>query len=160
MSSELERRLNQLGIDSKPFADLEEEFQKVIKELSGDASMERFRREFEKLHKALEDSNEREKELIKAAGKPQTLSCMRLLEWTRLRVSPKRVTTRSATSRRSWRTHRSTSELVKKLKRRLRKRRSLGSMNTERFFPDPSDVFSDFSEELNQDGSLIVSPKG
>lgn len=66
MSSELERRLNQLGIDSKPFADLEEEFQKVIKELSGDASMERFRREFEKLHKALEDSNEREKELIKA----------------------------------------------------------------------------------------------
>ena len=65
MAQELERRLDQLGIDNQTFQHLEEEFQKVIQELSGDASMERFRREFEKLHRALKDSHEREKELLK-----------------------------------------------------------------------------------------------
>ena len=63
--TELERRLEQMGVDGKTFQELEEEFQKVIQELSGDASMERFRREFEKLHKALKDSHEREKDLLK-----------------------------------------------------------------------------------------------
>lgn len=65
MSQELERRLDQLGIDNTTFQKLEEEFQKVMQELSGDTSMERFRREFEKLHRALKDSHEREKELLK-----------------------------------------------------------------------------------------------
>ena len=65
MSQELEKRLEQLGIDSKTFQELEEEFKRVIEELSGDASMERFRREFEKLHKALKESHEREKEHLK-----------------------------------------------------------------------------------------------
>lgn len=72
MSNELERRLDQLGVDSRTFQDLEEEFKKVIQELSGDPSMERFRREFEKLHKALKDSHEREKTHLK--------NCMRLKE--------------------------------------------------------------------------------
>lgn len=65
MSQELEKRLDQLGIDTKTFQELEEEFKRVIEELSGDASMERFRREFEKLHKALKESHEREKEHLK-----------------------------------------------------------------------------------------------
>ena len=65
MSQELERRLEQVGADAKTFQELEEEFKRVIEELSGDASMERFRREFEKLHKALKDSHQREKEHLK-----------------------------------------------------------------------------------------------
>ena len=64
MSEGLENQLKKLSIDTKVFENLETEFQEVIKELSGDASMERFRREFEKLHKSLKASHEREKECL------------------------------------------------------------------------------------------------
>lgn len=64
-NAELKEQFEKIGIDNKVFQNLEKEFQQVIQELSGDASMERFKREFEKLHKALKESHERESEYLK-----------------------------------------------------------------------------------------------
>ncbi|RLN50001.1 hypothetical protein BBJ29_002772 [Phytophthora kernoviae] len=44
---------------------LENDFQEVLAELEGDKSLERFRLEYEKLHRALKKSNGQEKKLIK-----------------------------------------------------------------------------------------------
>ena len=44
---------------------LERDFQEVLGELIGDQSLERFRQEYEKLHRALKKSHESEKRLIK-----------------------------------------------------------------------------------------------
>ena len=44
---------------------LERDFQEVLAELVGDKSLERFRQEYEKLHRALKKSHESEKRLIK-----------------------------------------------------------------------------------------------
>lgn len=64
-STNLEEQFRNLGIENRVFQDLEREFQAVIQDLSGDASMENFKREFEKLHKALKRSHERETEYLK-----------------------------------------------------------------------------------------------
>merc|ERR1719460_2418775 len=47
------------------FEALEKDFQEVLTELVGDKSLERFRIEYEKLHRALKKSHESEKRLIK-----------------------------------------------------------------------------------------------
>lgn len=47
------------------FEALENDFQEVLKELIGDKSLEHFRLEYEKLHRALKKSHESEKRLIK-----------------------------------------------------------------------------------------------
>jgi len=60
MAEEFQKQLEQLNMDARAFATLEEEIKKVIQELSEDANMERFRREFEKLYQALKSSHERE----------------------------------------------------------------------------------------------------
>jgi methylphosphotriester-DNA--protein-cysteine methyltransferase len=44
---------------------LERDFQEILNELVGDQTMERFRREYEKLHRALKTSYESEKRLVK-----------------------------------------------------------------------------------------------
>lgn len=44
---------------------LENDFQEVLAELAGDKSLERFRLEYEKLHRALKKSNAQEKKLVK-----------------------------------------------------------------------------------------------
>eukprot|EP00002_Diphylleia_rotans_P004987 TRINITY_DN1392_c1_g3_i1.p1 TRINITY_DN1392_c1_g3~~TRINITY_DN1392_c1_g3_i1.p1 ORF type:complete len:887 (-),score=260.76 TRINITY_DN1392_c1_g3_i1:165-2825(-) len=55
----------ELGFDSNAFEALERDFQEVLTELVGDKSLERFRIEYEKLHRALKKSHESEKRLIK-----------------------------------------------------------------------------------------------
>lgn len=64
-NTELREQFERIGIDNRVFQNLELEFQQVIQELSGDASMERFKREFERLHKSLKESHERESEYLK-----------------------------------------------------------------------------------------------
>merc|ERR1719364_506998 len=51
--------------ESSAFEALEKDFQEVLTELVGDKSLERFRLEYEKLHRALKKSHDSEKRLIK-----------------------------------------------------------------------------------------------
>ena len=53
------------SFESSAFESLERDFQQVLTELVGDKSLERFRAEYEKLHRALKKSHESEKRLIK-----------------------------------------------------------------------------------------------
>ena len=53
------------SFEASAFEALERDFQQVLNELVGDKSLERFRQEYEKLHKALKKSHESEKRLIK-----------------------------------------------------------------------------------------------
>ena len=53
------------AFESSAFEALERDFQEVLQELVGDKSLERFRTEYEKLHRALKKSHEQEKRLIK-----------------------------------------------------------------------------------------------
>ena len=48
MADDFQKQLEQLNMDTRAFQTLEDEIKKVIQELSDDANMERFRREFEK----------------------------------------------------------------------------------------------------------------
>lgn len=50
---------------SSAFEALERDFQEVLAQLVGDQSLERFRLEYEKLHRALKRSHEHERKLIK-----------------------------------------------------------------------------------------------
>merc|ERR1719453_2775997 len=51
--------------EASAFEALERDFQEVLQELVGDKSLERFRVEYEKLHRALRKSHEQEKRLVK-----------------------------------------------------------------------------------------------
>eukprot|EP00747_Dinoflagellata_sp_TGD_P210719 gnl/TRDRNA2_/TRDRNA2_83982_c0_seq4.p1 gnl/TRDRNA2_/TRDRNA2_83982_c0~~gnl/TRDRNA2_/TRDRNA2_83982_c0_seq4.p1 ORF type:complete len:862 (+),score=292.55 gnl/TRDRNA2_/TRDRNA2_83982_c0_seq4:50-2635(+) len=53
------------AFESSAFEALEKDFQEVLQELIGDKSLEHFRLEYEKLHRALKKSHESEKRLIK-----------------------------------------------------------------------------------------------
>jgi len=53
------------NFESSAFEALEKDFQEVLQELIGDKSLEHFRLEYEKLHRALKKSHESEKRLIK-----------------------------------------------------------------------------------------------
>jgi chromosome segregation ATPase len=53
------------AFESSAFEVLEKDFQVVLQELIGDKSLEHFRMEYEKLHRALKKSHESEKRLIK-----------------------------------------------------------------------------------------------
>ena len=55
----------QLATNTSAFESLERDFQEVLTELMGDQSLERFRLEYEKLHRALKKSHEQEKRLVK-----------------------------------------------------------------------------------------------
>lgn len=57
--------IDDLGFESRAYEALERDFQEVLQELVGDKSLERFRVEYEKLHRALKKSHESEKRLIK-----------------------------------------------------------------------------------------------
>ena len=54
-----------LATNTSAFEALERDFQEVLSELLGDQSLERFRLEYEKLHRALKKSHEQEKRLVK-----------------------------------------------------------------------------------------------
>ena len=58
-------RDEQASFETSAFESLERDFQQVLTELVGDKSLERFRQEYEKLHRALKKSHESEKRLIK-----------------------------------------------------------------------------------------------
>ncbi|CAE8624324.1 unnamed protein product, partial [Polarella glacialis] len=51
--------------EASAFEALERDFQEILQELVGDKSLEHFRLEYEKLHRALKKSHESEKQLIK-----------------------------------------------------------------------------------------------
>jgi len=51
--------------EASAFEALERDFQEILQELVGDKSLEHFRQEYEKLHKALKKSHDSEKHLIK-----------------------------------------------------------------------------------------------
>merc|ERR1719389_1124947 len=53
------------AFEANAFEALERDFQEVLQELVGDKSLEHFRLEYEKLHRALKKSHESEKRLIK-----------------------------------------------------------------------------------------------
>ena len=56
--------MSKASIDDSAFEALEKDFQEVLQELMGDKSLEKFRVEYEKLHKALRKSHESEKRLM------------------------------------------------------------------------------------------------
>lgn len=55
---------SEYAVDTKAYEELEQNFQSVIQELIGDRSLEKFRDEYERLHKALKRSHESNKRLI------------------------------------------------------------------------------------------------
>jgi hypothetical protein len=54
-----------LQVSSTAFEALERDFQEVLSDLMVDESLEKFRLEYEKLHRALKGSHEQEKRLVK-----------------------------------------------------------------------------------------------
>ncbi|XP_041369085.1 cilia- and flagella-associated protein 58-like [Gigantopelta aegis] len=62
--SEKKESKDKTSIDDSAFEALEKDFQDVLQELMGDRSLEKFRAEYEKLHKALKKSHESEKRLM------------------------------------------------------------------------------------------------
>jgi chromosome segregation ATPase len=56
---------SELQNNTSAFEALERDFQEVLGELMGDQSLEKFRLEYEKLHRALKKSHEQEKRLVK-----------------------------------------------------------------------------------------------
>lgn len=61
---EKEKEGQKPAIEENAFEALEKDFQEVLSELVGDKSLEKFRVEYEKLHKALKKSHESEKRLM------------------------------------------------------------------------------------------------
>lgn len=57
--------MEEIGVSATAIESLERDFQNVINELGGEDNLERFRLEYEKLHRALKKSHESEKRLIK-----------------------------------------------------------------------------------------------
>ena len=57
--------MEDLGVTAAQLESLERDFQNVINDLGGEDNLERFRLEYEKLHRALKKSHESEKRLIK-----------------------------------------------------------------------------------------------
>ncbi|GFO23865.1 cilia- and flagella-associated protein 58-like, partial [Plakobranchus ocellatus] len=62
--SEEKKDKDKTSFDDSAFEALEKDFQEVLTELTGDRSLEKFRLEYEKLHKALKKSHESERRLM------------------------------------------------------------------------------------------------
>jgi uncharacterized protein with von Willebrand factor type A (vWA) domain len=54
-----------MGVDPAVYEALERDFRDVLQSMMGEKSMERYRTEYEKLHRALKTSYESEKRLVK-----------------------------------------------------------------------------------------------
>ena len=54
----------ELEIEAQQFDQIEKEFQQVLGELATDQSLERFRQEFDKLHRSLKISHENQRRLV------------------------------------------------------------------------------------------------
>ena len=62
---EQEREIDELGLTVADFENFERDFQSVLVELAGDKSLDKFRLEYEKLHKTFKTSHESEKTHIR-----------------------------------------------------------------------------------------------
>lgn len=62
---EAEKEIERLGLTQSDFDRVDQDFQYVLQEIAGDKTLERFRLEYQKLHKTLKTSHETEKKLIK-----------------------------------------------------------------------------------------------
>jgi chromosome segregation ATPase len=60
-----EREIEKLGLTQSDFEKVDQDFQYVLQEIAGDKTLERFRLEYQKLHKTLKTSHDTEKKLIK-----------------------------------------------------------------------------------------------
>ena len=60
-----EREIDSLGLTVADFENFERDFQSVLVELAGDKSLDKFRLEYEKLHKTFKTSHESEKTHIR-----------------------------------------------------------------------------------------------
>ncbi len=67
----MENPTEDYGIEKIAYEELEMEFQTVLASLSSDQTLERFKAEYEKIHKSLKHSHEQEKKLL---GKCRELS--------------------------------------------------------------------------------------
>ncbi len=63
--TEQENDFLSMGVDPAQYEALERDFREVLNAMVGEKSMERFRQEYEKLHRALKTSYESEKRLVK-----------------------------------------------------------------------------------------------
>lgn len=55
----------EIGLQPQEFEALEKDYETFLNELTGDSSLDRFRSEYEKLHKAMKQSYDNEKRLIR-----------------------------------------------------------------------------------------------
>jgi hypothetical protein len=62
---EAEKEIDELGLTVQEFENFERDFQSVLQELAGDKSLDKFRLEYEKLHKTFKTSHESEKNHIR-----------------------------------------------------------------------------------------------
>lgn len=62
---EAEKEIEKLGLNPSDFDKVDQDFQYVLQEIAGDKTLERFRLEYQKLHKTLKTSHDTEKKLIK-----------------------------------------------------------------------------------------------
>ena len=62
---EAEKEIEDLGLTVAEFQAIQNDFQTILKEIAGDKSLERFKHEYEKLHKTLITSHETETKLMK-----------------------------------------------------------------------------------------------
>lgn len=65
MSAENENEFLQMGVSPELYEALERDFKDVLQSMVGEKSMDRFRGEYDKLHRALKTSYESEKRLVK-----------------------------------------------------------------------------------------------
>lgn len=56
--------IDDIAIEAQAFDTIEREFQEILSELATDQSLERFRQEFDKLHRSLKMSHENQRRLI------------------------------------------------------------------------------------------------
>lgn len=61
----MDAEYQQMGLDAAQYEALEKDFQDVLNELVGDPNMEKFRKEYEKIHRAMKTSYESEKRLVR-----------------------------------------------------------------------------------------------
>ena len=64
--TDAENEFMQMGVAPELYDQLERDFKEVLQSMVGEKSMERFRAEYEKLHRALKTSYESEKRLVKS----------------------------------------------------------------------------------------------
>ena len=63
--AQVTKEIEQLGLDQEKFDDIEREFKQFLEEIIGNQNLEKFKKEYQNIHKTLKTSYEGEKKLIK-----------------------------------------------------------------------------------------------